>query len=258
VSAVAAQIARDEFLPMKISNNWRVQLLCLLSVQVIAGFAIAQEGGCDFSTSITTNFNGTKIPAGSYLWLTSVLKPSALPAHSVTFYFFNQTVSWGGNNSNTIPVPDAQVTFDPSATAATTVFDGSEWITTVPSSGVAGNTFIAGAEWQLPQSLPGGIKNVTWSGNVFSDTPNVAFQWQWAGAVYTFLSSDYNNLAVKPVDDTKASIYKNADHAGTPENYKTAPESSKSNVIGGATGGGASNYTGSYSGTGIVRPCAGE
>jgi hypothetical protein len=49
---------------------------------------------------------------------------------------------------------------------------------------------------------------------------------------------------VKPVDDTKASAsYQNFDHAGTPESFKPY-------VIGGAMGGGGSNYTGSYSGTG--------
>ena len=60
-------------------------------------------------------------------------------------------------------------------------------------------------------------------------------------------SSDYNLLGLKPVDDNAASLYKNSDHAGTPENFK-------SNVIGGATGGGASNYTGGYSGTVNVGP----
>jgi len=42
---------------------------------------------------------------------------------------------------------------------------------------------------------------------------------------------------------SSASIYKNSDHAGTPENFKTF-------VVGGATGGGGSNFTGSYSATG--------
>jgi hypothetical protein len=51
---------------------------------------------------------------------------------------------------------------------------------------------------------------------------------------------------VKPVDDNKASVYHNADHAGTPESFKKS-------VTGGAMGGGGSNYTGSYSGTGSVR-----
>jgi hypothetical protein len=67
-------------------------------------------------------------------------------------------------------------------------------------------------------------------------------QWQWGAAVYTSFSSDNNAVGVKPVDDNKASQYKNSDHAGTPENFKAR-------VTGGATGGGGANYTGSYSGT---------
>jgi hypothetical protein len=67
-------------------------------------------------------------------------------------------------------------------------------------------------------------------------------QWQWAAAVYTTFRSNYNAIGVKPVDDNQASTYKNSDHAGTPEDFAA-------HVIGGATGGGGSNYTGSYSGT---------
>jgi hypothetical protein len=72
-------------------------------------------------------------------------------------------------------------------------------------------------------------------------------QWKWAAAVYpaAHFSTDYNALSVKPVDDNSNSQYKNSDHAGTPEAFK-------SYVIGGATGGGGSNYTGGYSGTASV------
>ena len=52
---------------------------------------------------------------------------------------------------------------------------------------------------------------------------------------------------VKPVDDDKASQYKNADHPGTPESFESF-------VIGGARGGGGSDYPGSYSGTANVEP----
>ena len=148
------------------------------------------------------------------------------------------------------------VTFDPAATTATTTFSGGMWVTRVPSSGLAGNTFFSALSYMVPANIPGGVKNVTWSGTVSPSAPGVSLQWQWAAAVYTVFTSDYNSLAVKPVDDTKASVYKNSDHAGTPENYKTIPDTNQSNVVGGATGGGASNYTGSYSGTGSVGPCS--
>src|ERR1700739_4212860 len=67
-------------------------------------------------------------------------------------------------------------------------------------------------------------------------------QWQWAAASFSSFSTDYSAIGVKPVDDNKASQYQNSDHAGTPESYEAY-------VVGGATGGGGSNYTGSYSGT---------
>ena len=73
-------------------------------------------------------------------------------------------------------------------------------------------------------------------------------QWKWAAAVYTNFNADYNLLGVKPVDDNKKNPYLNSDHAGTPENFKPY-------VIGGATGGGGSNYTGGLSGTAAVGPC---
>jgi hypothetical protein len=119
-----------------------------------------------------------------------------------------------------------------------------------PSSGLAGNTFLSALAFVVPAGgLPGGINPVTWSAVFTSDTPGVTMQWQWAAAVYTSFSSDYNALGVKPVDDNQASVYQNSDHAGTRENYKAF-------VTAGARGGGASNYTGGYSGTENVIPCA--
>ena len=83
----------------------------------------------------------------------------------------------------------------------------------------------------------------------FSGTPGLKIQWQWAAAVYriAMFGADYNALGVKPVDDNKASVYQNSDHAGTPENFRR-------DVIGGARGGGGSNFTGSYSGTAASLP----
>jgi len=72
-------------------------------------------------------------------------------------------------------------------------------------------------------------------------------------AVYDKLSTNYSSLGVKPVDDNKASQYQNSDHAGTPENFKSNAMNGVT-VIGGATGGGGSNYTGGYSGTVTVGP----
>lgn len=113
-------------------------------------------------------------------------------------------------------MPDASVTFDPTATTATTTFSGGMWVTLAPSSGLAGNTFLSGLSCQVPANLPGGIRNVTWSGTVTIDTPGVSLNWQWAAAVYRTFSSNYNVLGVQPVDDGNASQYHNSDHAVRP------------------------------------------
>jgi len=119
------------------------------------------------------------------------------------------------------------------------------WVTTVPAA-IKGNTFFSGLSFPVPGNLPGSIHPVTWSGTISTDTPGVTVNWQWAAAVYTSFNSDHTMLGVKPVDDKNASVYHNSDHAGTPENFKPF-------VIGGATGGGASNYTGGLSGTASIK-----
>jgi sugar lactone lactonase YvrE len=208
-------------------------------------FLAFQSEPCQFPSAIAANFNGTKINSGSTIWFSSVLSPSGLGASPVTFTFTNQRIT---SANFTVVVPDAQVTFDPAATSATTTFTGGMWVTRVPSKGLAGNTFFSGASFQVPANIPGGVKNVTWSGTITSDTPTASLHWQWAAAVYTSFGADYNSDGIKPVDDNKASAYQNSDHAGTPESFK-------SKVIGGATGGGGSNFTGSLSGTVTVGPC---
>ena len=200
---------------------------------------------CEIPTLINANFNGTTIHSGSYIWFNGVLKPSGLGSQPVSFRFTQQTIT---SASFSITVPDALVTFDPAATVATTTFSGGMWVTRVPSSGLAGNTFLSAVAFQVPTDIPGGLKDITWNGTIVFDTPGTSLHWQWAAAVYSIFSSDHTLLGVKPVDDNKASIYKNSDHAGTPELFKGF-------VIGGATGGGGANYTGGYSGTANIGPC---
>jgi hypothetical protein len=214
------------------------------------GSAIGQT-----ASSISSNFNGTPIPAGDYIWFSAVLRPSGLSATDpVTIFVTNQTISFTvSGNPSTVPVPDTVITFFPSldahtpGSASTTCF-GSMWQTTVPSFGLAGNTFLGGVAFHVsPGGLPGGIHNVIWQGQFSTDTPGVSLHWQWAAAVYKSFNDNCASLGVKPVDDNVASIYPNSDHAGTPEMFKRF-------VIGGATGGGGSNFTGSYSGTASVLP----
>lgn len=213
-------------------------------------FQPAPIGSTPNPSSIQSNFNGTSIAGGSYLWFTSVLKVNGLsPSGPTTVSCINQNIQFSVNGTNyVLSVPDAAVTFDPNATTATTRFDNSTaaWLTTVPAT-IGGNTFLSALAVQVPGGgLPGGINPVKWSGTFRSTSSNMSINWQWATAVYTTLGADFDSLGVKPVDDNKLSRYQNADHAGTPENWKSF-------VTGGARGGGGSNYTGGLSGTASVQ-----
>src|SRR5467141_1728955 len=208
--------------------------------------ALGSLGVADTTSSITANFNGTAIAGGDTIWFTSVLKPSGLGSNPVTIFVRKAAVTFTANGTNySVPAPDSNITFSASATSATISFDSTKnlWQITVPSSGLAGNSLLDATQFIVPVGgLPGGIQNVKWQASFSTDTSGISMQWQWAAALYTSFNTSYSSLGVKPVDDNKASQYQNSDHGGTPENYKTY-------VTGGATGGGGSNYTGSYSGT---------
>jgi hypothetical protein len=223
-----------------------------LALGVFASDGRAQSNG---DSSITSNFNGTRIPGGDWLWFTAVTKVKGLGSAPVTIGFMGNIQFTINGTLYVVPVPAALLTFSPSVSLATTVFSNGQWVTSVPISGLAGNVFLAGVAVQAasPNGFPGGIQPVTWAGTFFSTTPGLTVDWQWAAAVYDnpAFGADYTQLGVKPVDDNSASIYKNSDHAGTPENFKTY-------VVGGARGGGGSNFTGSYSATGSAIPTSGN
>lgn len=230
----------------------RVTVLAGLLLAFGTDVALAHPFKC--TSAITSNFNnGTAIAEGDYIWLNAVVKVSGLNVSPATVFVTHATITFTANGKTyLLHVPPSEITFDTSTTEATTYFEilskeiGSPlgWDTDLQFSGLAGNDFLGALKARVPAGgLPGGIKNVVWQVTFSSNTSGLTVNWQWAAAVYTSFGTDYNALGVKPVDDNKASQYKNSDHAGTPENFKTF-------VIGGATGGGGSNFTGSYSGTG--------
>jgi hypothetical protein len=210
-------------------------------------FCVPPPNPCTPTTStIVSNFNGTPISAGNYIWFNSVFTVHGLSSSPTTIAFNNATIQFSANGNNyNLNVPGGTINFNPAIQMAKTVFDNNHqhWITSL-APGSSGNTFLVGYTFQVPNGgLPGGINPVTWSGQFTTDTQGITIQWQWAAAVYTSFSNDYNAIGVKPIDANQGSQYLNSDHAGTPENEKAY-------VVGGARGGGGSNWTGSYSGTG--------
>jgi hypothetical protein len=220
---------------------------------MIAGSAFSQNSGS--SSSIASNFNGTSIAGGNYIWFSAVFKPTTPISTTTTtdIYVSNQTISFTANGvSYNLSEPNSQITFSPTALIATTVFNASTntWVTTIPASGnLSGNAFMSGFALQVPAGgLPGGINPVTWSASFSTDQSGLGLNWQWAASNYNSFSTDYSTLGVKPVDSNNLSSYLNSDHAGSPENFLSDLGS------GGARGGGGSNYTGSYSATASDSP----
>lgn len=192
-------------------------------------------GACATNASIKSNFNGTDIDKGSTVWFNAVGKASDLKG-SCKLRFSNVKVEFtSGNKPMSIDVPSSLICFDSNATAASTEYDAKrdEWKTVLPA-GYTGNFFLAGAAFKAMNGLPGGIKNVRWSGVLSSCSGNVSINWKWAAAVYTKFDADLNKACVKPIDGSKANPYQNSHHAGTPECFTKF-------VTGGARGGGGSN-----------------
>jgi SdrD B-like domain len=200
-------------------------------------------------SSITGNFNGTAIPANDTLWFSSVAKVQGLGSGPATIHLTNQSISFEANGASyQYSVPDATLTLSPSATTAVASFNAAtnSWNTTVPTH-FSGNTFLSALAVPLPSGLPGGIQNVTWQLTATSNTAGLSINWQWAAAAYSTFSANEAASNVKAVDDNHFAPFANSDHAGTPENFQPF-------VVGGATGGGGSNFTGSYSATGSFTP----
>jgi len=195
--------------------------------------------------TIESNFNGTAIPEGDWIWFNSVLKPSGTSSGG-TIKFTNQKITIVKQNKEvvTLSVPNATITFSTGAKEGTTTFSGGEWVTTVPAK-FTDNVFLAGLAYQLPATLEGGANPVSWEGDFTTSSPTISLQWQWAAAAYTLFTNEYNSLDVKPLHSTTEDAYHNGDQAGTPENTEY-----QKHVTGGARGGGGCNYTGSYTGTG--------
>ncbi len=199
---------------------------------------------CQASSSIASDFNSTAIASGNYIWFNSVAKVSGRnTSKTTTIQFRDGKISFTANGTPyVLTVPGSVLTFSPTAASAKTeVGSDGRWYITVPAS-YNGNVFLSGLAWKLPVNLPGGIKPVTWSGTFTSDSSGLGLDWKWAAAVYTKFSGDHSLVGAKPIDGSSLNPYPNSDHAGTPEAFKPY-------VIGGARGGGGSNFTGGYSGT---------
>ncbi|MBV8899957.1 MAG: hypothetical protein JOY92_07585, partial [Verrucomicrobia bacterium] len=207
------------------------------------------HAGSTCTSTISSNFNGTAISGGNYIWFNAHFTANGISTTTATtIYLTNSTISFTADQAYSVCVPNAQITFSPSATCTSTTYDAASgtWITTTPVSG-EDEVFLSGVAFAVPASfskVSGKVTNpVTWTGTFSSSASGVSIHgWQWGAAVYTAFPTNYNAANIKPGHQSACGYSGNSDHAGT-------PESEKSYLVAGAGGGGGSNYTGGWSGT---------
>ena len=212
---------------------------------------------CSAQSSIASNFNGTSVPTGVYVWFSANFTASGIPSSGTIITVTKSIISFTANGTiYNLAVPNAQITFSPNVTCTSTTFDTmtNSWMATVPISG-DDEIFLTGLAWPVPSGgLPGGINPVNWQGTFNTSTPGISLNWKWGAAVYSGFTTNYNALAVKAVTHKTACGMDNGDQAGTPEGVNGNNQPWKQFVVGGSRGGGGSNWTGSWSGTASVKP----
>jgi Bacterial Ig-like domain (group 3)/Kelch motif/Galactose oxidase, central domain len=213
------------------------------------GSIVANTVNSSGNTAIHGDLGAASIAAGNTLWLSSSgLKVQGLPSNqTVKLYVTNASVTYTANGSNlTTPVPNAVITFSPTATSASTTWDAanSRWSTLVPTSSVSGNstihTFFDAVAIPVPAGgFPNGIQNVSLQAAYSTTSTGFTFNWQWGAAVYSGTmpaAGDYSTFNVNPLDSTVP--------AGTPVTYEPA-------LVFGDMGPG---YVGMYEGSTSVVP----
>ena len=215
---------------------------------------------CAAMSGNASNFNGTSLDSGQWIWFNANFTATGIPSTGAVITFSNSKIlNAGTGTALTNSAPSARITFSPSATCSSTTFDTmtNTWFTIVPVHG-DDEIFLTGVAVPVPSGgLPGGIK-VNWTGTFDTGgVPGISIDWKWGAAVYSSIGNDFNTLAIKPGHQTACRV-NNGDHAGTPEGVNNNNQLWKQFVIGGATGGGGSNWTGSWSGTQSASPQCGQ
>jgi hypothetical protein len=205
-------------------------------------------------SSITDSFNGTPIAAGSTIWFNSSFQASGLPkTGTVTIHVEHGMIDFtAGGTPYHLATPNAEIVLTIGSKTSDAFYDvtDNDWDISAPGGG-AGDIFMGGLAAPVTTALPGGIKNIKWTADFWTDTPNVTVNWKWAAAVYSNFSGDYNALNVKPVDNKDMCAYHNGDQSDTPEAYKAF-------VVKGGTGDGGNNFTGGFSGAAKVKATLGD
>ena len=283
------------------SRTWRSVLVAFMVLFGVAAavlygsmkvLAAGLTNAC--TSTISANFNGTTIPAGSSIWFTSALTPGAQPTSPSSIYVYSFTISFVANGTtyycyNHPPVN--RINFSSSATTGQLIYyqASNSWISTMPI-GLQGNVFLAPCILEVRNALPGGIQHVTWTMTIVSETEQ-PIVWQWGAAVYSQFpaaqfagcgpncfgggetgtrfdlvgakvtddipSQDCVNATGDPFEPGTGTTSCSAPHlelAGTPEGVNSDNQPWKQFLIAGGTSDGGSNWTGTLTAKGSCTP----
>jgi hypothetical protein len=217
-----------------VANNCPLTIAPLLPTQcVIPPSGTAIPGS-------PVSWNGFNAPAGSVVWINVHINSAGnvLSGTTTQLDFTQVTLVVNGKS---YALPNGTIDFVPGYTGAPTTVvnsDGS-WTTTV-SSTQSGNIFIVGQAIPVDANLEnGGGGNTSSTLSFFTNSNDSALQfpWQWGAAVYT----SWPGNAAAMIETVPAGNLQ----SGAPQN--TAVQGT---LIQGPRGGGGSNFTGSWSGTG--------
>jgi len=214
---------------------------------------------CAATSGNASNFNGGSLEPGQWIWFNANFTATGIPSTGAVITFSNsKIVNAATGTAITNSAPSARITFSPTAPCGSTTFDTmtNTWFTIVPMR-AEDEIFLTGVAIPVPAGgLPGGM-NVDWTGTFDTGgVPGISIDWKWGAAVYSSLSTDFNALAIKSGHQTACGL-NGVDHAGTPEGVNNLDQLWKQFVVGGGTGGGGSNWTGSFSGTQSASPQCG-
>jgi hypothetical protein len=224
-------VTDSESPPVTVTATCPLQIFPLLPTQcVIPPSGTAIPGA-------PVSWNGFK--GGSVVWINAHISgPGNLLSGTTTTLDFTQVTLVV--NRQSYALPNGQILFNPAVSTPSTVVnsDGS-WTTTVsPTQG--GDIFIVGQAIPVDSNLQnggGGNTSSTLSFYTNSNDSALQFQWQWGAAVYTYWPGNANAM-IAPVPT-------NGLQSGAPQNTQV-----QQSLIQGPRGGGGSNFTGSWSGTG--------
>jgi hypothetical protein len=246
--------------------NLRGALLIAVCMLLSSRAAVAQAANPRTCTSAIQvrfdTFGMTRVPVGSTIWFTGVLKAvHTADGSAITSPMridVRQSRITFGSWPHAITMPDSTVVLDPSITVPRRLWSGPEQLNVAYSPSQLSNEALFDAlPYDAPESfIPHSSGPVTWTATFTASRPGVTIDWAWGAAVYSQFGA-VGSFQLKPLSGPIARVdpqagppdlYENADAAGTPEAYKQY-------VVAGAMGNGASNYTGARSENASVIAC---